>query len=639
MIPLVVHHVWPGLDTFRPELHDYRASWVKHHPDATFKFWRGAPADPRVRALLLDHRYTPTVKSDVLRWAVLVEEGGIYVDTDMECLAPLTKYLSDPCGCFIGDDDLHSTGTSIIGAKPQHPFVKRMVNIALDALANISPEEANTHPNLHIGPYLVTKVAEQYGQEITRYPFPVFYPTHYGNRVQAPLEEAVTIHHWMAEWKKRGPSWRESVVGQATPPRLERRQVTLPWVTEPPSPVTLAPVHERDRILVCHSAHERCGIREYGQQLDISLARHASVQSFTFKDTTALVQAVERGVTMLVHYEPALVPDGFVQTLRVVRERGARVVFCCHWYERERLQQYEEFVNAFVVHRDAPSHTIEVSLGCPTYSPSESRAEIRKLFGFRPDDIVVTTLGFLTRWKRVPQTIEALLSQAQDPNLVFRVQMPLHFTDQDASRKEEEAIRDVMGRYANTAGRRPRVQFSTAFIPEKDLLDLAHASDLGFIFHGENTKSVSAATKQFVSARTPLMITESTHGSDLKAGVVRVPGFDPTAFAREVLQVAGNAARRDALRAGIASEYTRINMDAVAERYLELFRGLTDAPAVPKHVAPPAPAPVRPDPHRPDPSVPSVHNPIDPRSMPRRSGGGGVQRSRVFGGVHGRGGK
>ncbi len=41
MIPKIIHHVWPGADPFKAKYHEWRLSWMRHHPDWQFRFWRG----------------------------------------------------------------------------------------------------------------------------------------------------------------------------------------------------------------------------------------------------------------------------------------------------------------------------------------------------------------------------------------------------------------------------------------------------------------------------------------------------------------------------------------------------------------------------------------------------------------------
>lgn len=214
------HHVWPGLDPFRYP--DWRLSWVKHHTDATFRFWRegpsylGDPAIERVRAIVASDLYTPVVKADFLRWAVLLAEGGVYVDTDMEALAPLTEYLDDPRGCWIAEEEPGRVCPSIIAATAGHPFVRKMLSALFKNLDAHTPEQANANPVLITSVIEVDKVVRAYPDEVTVHPWPRFYPKFYNARREtAPLSIAVCTHHWKGAWKANGPGWREATTTPA----------------------------------------------------------------------------------------------------------------------------------------------------------------------------------------------------------------------------------------------------------------------------------------------------------------------------------------------------------------------------------------------------------------------------------------
>jgi Glycosyltransferase sugar-binding region containing DXD motif len=206
---MIIHHVWPGVDPFRYP--DWRLTWMQHHPDADFRFWREADAsiDPRVRALLQSPHYTPVVKSDIMRWAVLVEHGGIYADTDMECLQSLASLLdNDPKGCFLAEESPGCLCPSLIAARPHHPFVQHMVNATLESLEKAGPDEANLRPHVVTGPWLVTTEAAKHRDLVTQHEFPRFYPLDYDGQPRASMADAMTVHHWEGEWRKRGPGWR-----------------------------------------------------------------------------------------------------------------------------------------------------------------------------------------------------------------------------------------------------------------------------------------------------------------------------------------------------------------------------------------------------------------------------------------------
>ena len=328
------------------------------------------------------------------------------------------------------------------------------------------------------------------------------------------------------------------------------------------------------RIVVCHSTHERCGIRQYGQQLDRSLSALAEVVACDYGSLESRMQDTREGDVFLFHYEPQLPGDWalFARCLATLRARGCKVVFTCHWYSEWVPFEYGQLVDLFVCHRYYDGNTygrriVEIPLACPVYEPKATRAELRARFGLPApgEALVLTTVGFLTSWKRTPEAVACLLGQLPDtPKTFVHVQAPYPFDVASSGAPDDEGhLRQTMARYEG------RARLSTEFLPEEVLLDLVHASDLGFVFHGKDTGSVSAATKQFVSARTPVVVTNSTHASDLFHGIRRVGGFDATEFAKEVVRLTVDAEERERLCAGIAREYERINMNTVAKRYVE----------------------------------------------------------------------
>jgi len=318
------------------------------------------------------------------------------------------------------------------------------------------------------------------------------------------------------------------------------------------------------RVVVCHSSHERCGVRQYGAQLDRSLQSLTEVSAFHFGDLPALTRALRPGDVVLIHYEPGLIQGDLKSTLKTIRSNGCKIAFCCHWFGDRTVAEYGALVDRFILHRSYPTSSdkaVEIALGCPVYEPP-NRDVLRNQFGFN-GKIAVTTVGFLTAWKKLPDVAQTLARIIDLPNAVIRVQAPHPFSPGSGSQGEERRFRQVV------ANHRGRVVFSTDFLPENDLLNLVHASDLGFVFHGIHTGSVSAATKQFVSARTPVVVTDSSHAADIEQGVLRVPGFNIDHFCREIVRLLRDEGARTKMRADIAAEYERINMGAVAKRYVE----------------------------------------------------------------------
>lgn len=332
------------------------------------------------------------------------------------------------------------------------------------------------------------------------------------------------------------------------------------------------------KLVVCHSPNvTNCGITVYGQQLDRAFLTAGGVDlvPFSFREPEKIVLASGPGTVLLVHAEPSFFVKAtydVADVLRRIRMRGAKIVFCCHWFSADFGAQWAPFVDVFVVHRDYPGaggpRMVEIPLGCQPYTLAANRTSLRARYGLPAESIIVTTIGFLAQWKRLPLILGELLSRLRRrkrrKRIFLQVLTPLPC---DGNAGERRRVEKVLAKSDIPSF------FSTDFRSDAELMDRVHVSDLGFLFHGEHTGSVSAATKTFVSARTPFVITQSTHASDIRSGVVRVPGFDPGPFADVVNQLIGDP-RILGLRQDLEIEYARLSMDVVTAKYLALFRSL-----------------------------------------------------------------
>jgi inositol phosphorylceramide mannosyltransferase catalytic subunit len=180
MIPRILHHVWPGRDSFRYA--SWRESWLRHHPDWTFLFWRledpllsAALRHSRTQELLARTDLSVTVKSDVLRWHVLCEYGGVYADTDMEALRSLERLLTPEKGLFCAPEPVGGVlSPALMGSHPAHPFAIYTRQRLLDQVTQLGAWECNTFPVRSMGPLAVTGFAR--GWDLTIHPPSFFYP-------------------------------------------------------------------------------------------------------------------------------------------------------------------------------------------------------------------------------------------------------------------------------------------------------------------------------------------------------------------------------------------------------------------------------------------------------------------------------
>jgi len=192
-IPKILHHVWLGSDL--PEKYaDFRKTWMLHHPGWRFILWNEASHidDPKVAEVVADEQYTPIVKSDILRLYALKTMGGLYVDTDFECLRPFDDLLSTGgfhCGYQGPHDSVAALASGLMACPPNDPFVVRYLNAALEQLRLTSVKTANAEPHKTTGPWLLTKLSAT--ASVVKHERSVFYPP-----LTDTPPEAYARHHW-----------------------------------------------------------------------------------------------------------------------------------------------------------------------------------------------------------------------------------------------------------------------------------------------------------------------------------------------------------------------------------------------------------------------------------------------------------
>jgi mannosyltransferase OCH1-like enzyme len=203
MIPKIIHHVWPGEDSFKEKFYDFRLSWMRHHPDWTFYFWRPSNLplhlNNKVLKAMNDSKLAITPKSDILRFEIVRAFGGIYVDTDMECLKSFDDLLDNDF--FSGfEDDNKTVCPSLFGSVVNHPILEKISSISVENAYKFDYEITNKKPNIITGVKPFTDVVSEYRnlEKVKIYPKHFFYFIDYKerNRLKETHPESYAKHYW-----------------------------------------------------------------------------------------------------------------------------------------------------------------------------------------------------------------------------------------------------------------------------------------------------------------------------------------------------------------------------------------------------------------------------------------------------------
>lgn len=94
--PRIIHRIWLG-KPIPQELEDWWKTWTTLNPEWECRTWSEGNLEPVIDELGLKPMYdwltNLAQKSDIGRLALLWKYGGLYVDTDFECLKPIESLV------------------------------------------------------------------------------------------------------------------------------------------------------------------------------------------------------------------------------------------------------------------------------------------------------------------------------------------------------------------------------------------------------------------------------------------------------------------------------------------------------------------------------------------------------------------
>ncbi len=162
--PKIMHHIWLG-DELSNTGRKYRQTWLEKHKDWLCILWVDNPVNFKEGEIVLhtahelqSYLYAPFFehkkivvdikafplynqafydeaacygeKSDLLKWEIVYRFGGVYIDTDFECLKPIDVFHH--CYDFyVGiqplDVEVLALGASLFGAAPGSTILKHCI--------------------------------------------------------------------------------------------------------------------------------------------------------------------------------------------------------------------------------------------------------------------------------------------------------------------------------------------------------------------------------------------------------------------------------------------------------------------------------------------------------------------------------
>lgn len=130
----------------------------------------------------------------LVRLEAILTDGGVYIDSDVECYRPFDDLL--PLGCFAGWEDSQTVPDFVFGATAGHPAIEECMQSAIGCL-----DEGAWRS----GPGVFTAILPN-RDDVTLLGPDAFAPYHYTERHRrhedhrSRVPSAYAAHHWHGSW-------------------------------------------------------------------------------------------------------------------------------------------------------------------------------------------------------------------------------------------------------------------------------------------------------------------------------------------------------------------------------------------------------------------------------------------------------
>jgi len=193
-IPKIIHYIWVGGKPLSPLAERCLASWKQFLPDYEIKLWNELNSP-------MSHAYVQEMYaqkkwafvSDYIRFWALKNEGGIYLDTDMEILKPLGQIIGNLSGSgFVGSSRGGQIESSIIGSIPDATFINQALKFY---------DTTQVYTIKETSPLVLGKAIVATKDDVTVFPDTYFFPCAEGEHCgPKKLQNAYARHHWSESW-------------------------------------------------------------------------------------------------------------------------------------------------------------------------------------------------------------------------------------------------------------------------------------------------------------------------------------------------------------------------------------------------------------------------------------------------------
>lgn len=230
MIPRKIHYCWFGHKELPQEAKDCIVSWHKYMPDWEYKLWNEENFDIKSMPYTAEAYAAGKMAfvSDVARLKALYEEGGVYLDTDVEIFQTLEQLLTHKAFAGFEGSKYKPVGTCVMASEAHCEWLSEILEAYSDRHFILPDGTLDLTTNVQFITAIMTKNGfrqdgtEQDYKDLHIFPVDYFSPRHTtGEYIRT--ENTYCEHKGLASWNNKTKGWKDAVrtiVGRRNMTRL-----------------------------------------------------------------------------------------------------------------------------------------------------------------------------------------------------------------------------------------------------------------------------------------------------------------------------------------------------------------------------------------------------------------------------------
>lgn len=235
LIPKIIHQIWSGIDQPLPKLFQtLGATWKRDYPEWNYMLWDHNKMNTFIQEyypLYWDsyNNFPYNIQRwDAIRYLILDQFGGMYVDFDYESIRPMEAILEGKTCCFSAEPETHRGhfgyteipcfNNALMLSIPGHPFMRKVIK----SVFSDNGESYNIHSFDYVlrttGPWKLMTLYNELNEHDKKqvYLLPKEYVTPFdvnqtrrfmvnkerSKELEDCLKDAYAIHYFFNTWSK-----------------------------------------------------------------------------------------------------------------------------------------------------------------------------------------------------------------------------------------------------------------------------------------------------------------------------------------------------------------------------------------------------------------------------------------------------